>query len=544
MGKGGNASADVASAGAAATAPVSTTNLPKRPIRGENVYGPYVKMTMTPWKNTRDEGRAGDPIDMTDTNEVTDDRDFMKYKCDARDEKTPDNWIPRDGRMVRLTGKHPFNAEPILEELTKHNPENPFITPGNLQIIRNHGTVPKLDWDTHKLSVEGPLVDNPVELSMDQLTGETIFPVTEFPISISCCGNRRKEMNMIKQTIGFNWGSAACGTMIYKGVLLSDILAHVGVTAESHDMETTHVEFIGSDELGNKCGGPGPFEDEPWGEKVKYATSFPLSKILDPSSEIMIAFMANGQRLHPDRGYPIRLIVPGHIGGRMIKWLAKIRVIPHESHSCYHYWDNKYLPPQVTSEIAAKDGWWYKQEYIINELSLNSFICKPAHEEEIPLAANIDKTMEVSGYAHSGGGRKVTRVEVSSDNGVTWNLAEITRHEKPNAYGKYWCWCWWKYQLPVAELAMGCTELWVRAWDTSNSPQPERPVWTLMGQSSNHVFRVLVHKGENAAGKVSFKFEHPTRPGAQSGGWATRVSAKVKSAGYGEIDLASYYGDE
>ena len=222
----------------------------------------------------------------------------------------------------------------------------------------------------------------------------------------------------------------------------------------------------------------------------------------------------------------------------MIKWLARIRVIPHESHSCYHYWDNKYLPPQVTSEIAAKDGWWYKQEYIINELSLNSFICEPNHDDTLPIGANIDKTFVVSGYAHSGGGRKVTRVEVTSDQGVTWNLAEITRHEKPNPYGKYWCWIWWKYDMPVADLDK---EIWVRAWDTSNSPQAERPVWTLMGQSSNHIFRVLVSTERNAADKVVYKFEHPTRAGQQSGGWATRVADKVKSAGYGEINLASYY---
>lgn len=507
-----------------------------RSIRGENVYGPYPKNTMTPWKNSRDEGREGDPVDVDGLKEKAA-TDFMQLPCDYRDVGTPDVWIPRDGRMVRLTGRHPFNSEPILKELTKHNPENPFLLPANLHIIRNHGTVPKLSWETHKLSIEGPLVKSPIELSMDELT--TTYPTTEFPVMISCCGNRRKEMNMIKQTIGFNWGSGAAGVNIYKGVLLRDLLKSVGITEDSvEDLTNTFVEFIGNEDLGNKCGGPGPFEDEPWGEKVKYATSIPLAKCLSPADEVMVAFMANGQRLHPDRGFPCRLVIPGYIGGRMIKWLTRIRVIPHESHSCYHYWDNKYLPPQVTAEIAAKDGWWYKQDYIINEMALNSFICKPYHEDTLPLAANIDKTMTVSGYAHSGGGRKVTRVEVTSDEGVTWNLAEITRHEKPNPYGKYWCWCWWSYQLPVVELGK---EIWVRAWDTSNSPQPERPVWTLMGQSSNHVFRVLVHKEPNQhTGKMCYRFEHPTRPGQQSGGWATRLATKVKSAGYGEINLNSY----
>eukprot|EP00339_Tiarina_fusa_P001393 CAMPEP_0117027762 /NCGR_PEP_ID=MMETSP0472-20121206/20256_1 /TAXON_ID=693140 ORGANISM="Tiarina fusus, Strain LIS" /NCGR_SAMPLE_ID=MMETSP0472 /ASSEMBLY_ACC=CAM_ASM_000603 /LENGTH=533 /DNA_ID=CAMNT_0004735083 /DNA_START=57 /DNA_END=1658 /DNA_ORIENTATION=- len=512
----------------------------QRSQRGENMYGPFPKNTMTPWINSSDEGRAGDPVNVPNLKEVAA-TNFMDLPCDYRDEKTPDKWIPRDGRMVRLTGRHPFNSEPPVAELTKHNPKNPFLIPGNLHIIRNHGTVPKLDWDTHQLSLEGPLDVNgmrvsAVKLSMEELT--TQYPTTEFPVSISCCGNRRKEMNMIKQTIGFNWGSAAMGTMVYKGVLLRDLLKSVGVDETTVDISTHHVEFIGSEDLGNKCGGPGPFPDEPWGEKVKYATSLPLAKVLDPADEVMVAFMANGQRLHPDRGYPIRLVIPGYIGGRMIKWLARIRVIPHESHSCYHYWDNKYLPPQVTSEIAAKDGWWYKQEYIINELSLNSFICEPNHDDTIPIGPNIDKTMVVSGYAHSGGGRKVTRVEVTSDKGVTWNLAEITRHEKPNPYGKYWCWIWWKYDMPVADLDK---EIWVRAWDTSNSPQAERPTWTLMGQSSNHVFRVMVHTDRNKNGEAVYRFEHPTRAGQQSGGWATRVADKVKSAGYGEINLDGYF---
>ena len=160
---------------------------------------------MTPWMNSRNEGREGDAVEVDNLQEKAA-RNFMELPCDYRDKGTPDEWIPRDGRMVRLTGRHPFNSEPPVAELTRHNPSNPFLTPGNLHIVRNHGTVPKLNWDTHRLSIEGPLVETPVSLSMDELT--THYPTTEFPVTISCCGNRRKEMNMIKQTIGFNWGSA------------------------------------------------------------------------------------------------------------------------------------------------------------------------------------------------------------------------------------------------------------------------------------------------------------------------------------------------
>jgi hypothetical protein len=33
---------------------------------------------------------------------------------DCRDVATPDSWVVRDGRLVRLTGRHPFNCEPPL----------------------------------------------------------------------------------------------------------------------------------------------------------------------------------------------------------------------------------------------------------------------------------------------------------------------------------------------------------------------------------------------------------------------------------------------
>lgn len=475
--------------------------------------------TLTPWKNHRNEGREGDPVDKSQVNN----HHWMELPCDIRDVGTPDEWIPRDGRLVRLTGRHPLNCETPVAELSKEG----FFTPPNLHIIRNHGAVPQLSWETHVLKIDG-LVPNPIELSMDELAKK--FPITEFPVTISCCGNRRKEINMIKQTIGFNWGIGGVGTCIYKGVLVRDLLIHAGVDPE--DVVGKHVEFIGSEDLPNKAGDKGPFEEEPWEDKVKYATSIPLSKAMSLADEVMVAFECNGDRLHPDRGYPCRLVVPGYIGGRMIKWLAQIKVIDHESYNCYHYWDNKYLPPQITAERAASEGWWYKQEYIINDLSLNSVITYPDHNNTLPLAKYIDQKIQLQGYAHTGGGRPVTRVEISTTQGDLWDLAEIHRTETPNPYGKYWCWVWWTFDVDAAQLH---DEIWVRAWDTSNSPQPERPVWTLMGQSSNHIFRVKVFVDQEN-GESVYRFEHPTQPGQQTGGWATRPADKVKSAGYGKIN--------
>lgn len=46
-------------------------------------------------------------------------------------------------------------------------------------------------------------------------------------------------------------------------------------------------------------------------------------------------------------------------------YLFNLSISSHGGISLYHYWDNKYFPPQITADVAAQDGWWYKQEYII-----------------------------------------------------------------------------------------------------------------------------------------------------------------------------------
>ena len=74
------------------------------------------------------------------------------------------------------------------------------------------------------------------------------------------------------------------------------------------------------------------------------------------------------------------------------------------------------LPQHVDAELAVKEGWWKNPDYILNELNVNSTISSPAHDERVYLDQNRPYTMK--GYAYSGGGRKITRVEVSFDGGA------------------------------------------------------------------------------------------------------------------------------
>nr|KYP31503.1 Nitrate reductase [NADH] 2 [Cajanus cajan] len=392
---------------------------------------------------------------------------------DPRDEGTADQWIARNASMVRLTGKHPFNSEPPLTRLMHHG----FITPVPLHYVRNHGPVPKARWEDWTVEITG-LVKRPTRFTVDRLVHD--FPSREFPATLVCAGNRRKEQNMVKQS----------------GAL--------------------HVCFEGA-------------EDLPGGGGSKYGTSVTREVAMDPSRDIILAYMQNGEPLAPDHGFPIRMIIPGFIGGRMVKWLKRIVVTQVESENHYHYKDNRVLPSHVDAELATDEGWWYKPEYIINELNINSVITTPCHEEILPINQwTTQRPYVLRGYAYSGGGRKVTRVEVTLDGGETWHVCALDRPEKPNKYGKYWCWCFWSLEVEVLDL-LGTKEIAVRAWDEGLNTQPENLIWNVMGMMNNCWFRVKTNVCKPHKGEIGLVFEHPTQPGNQPGGWMAKERHLEKS---------------
>lgn len=228
------------------------------------------------------------------------------------------------------------------------------MTPVGLHFVRNHGAVPRLRWDQHTLTING-FVDSPRTFTMDQLVD---LPTHDVTCLLVCAGNRRKEQNMVKKTIGFNWGHSACSVSTWTGVFwpsrvcvcthtltgvrLCDLLRLAGV--QDSDDEERYVCFRGvKNEL-------------PQGADGSYGTSLTLAKALDPANDILIAYRQNGRLLTPDHGYPVRIIIPGHIGGRMVKYLEEITVTPKESDNFYHYFDNRVLPSHVDAELAKKEG--------------------------------------------------------------------------------------------------------------------------------------------------------------------------------------------
>lgn len=262
--------------------------------------------------------------------------------------------------------------------------------------------MPHLLWETHTLEVEG----GKLTLSMDDLREK--FDAINIPVALACDGNRRKELNMIKRSKGFSWGSGAVSCAYWKGVLLRDVLLAAGVPEK--------MPGEGRKRYWVNCEGA----DHP--SEGKYATCIPFQYAMDPTNDVLLAYQMNHVPLPPDHGYPVRLMIPGYVGGRCVKWLKKIWTSDKENDSHYHIWDNRVLP----SFITEKDGefattMFNHPDTACNEQNLNSVIVKPAQGERIEFTkARKDKTYRIEGYAYDGGGHEVQRVEVSLYGGETW----------------------------------------------------------------------------------------------------------------------------
>ncbi|KAK4276776.1 hypothetical protein QN277_014884 [Acacia crassicarpa] len=433
--------------------------------------------TPKPMSKNMDDSSSEEENDVVEWKDVT-----RKANSEA------ESWIERNNNasLLRVPVKQYINWEPPVTGL------HTFITPIPLHFVRNHGPTPVNRWHDWTVEVSG-LVKRPTKFTMDQLVND--FPSREFPVTLVCAGNRRTEHTVVKQSIGFNWRVGAASTSVWRGVPLRYLLKRCGIYSRTKG--ALYVCFEGD-------------EDLPGGGGSKYGTSIRREIAMDPARDIILAYQQNGERLAPEFGFPVRMIVPGFIAGRMIKWLKRIIVTPQESTNQYHYMDNKVFPSHVDAQLANAEGWWYKPEFVITELNVNTVITAPYHEEILPTnCSTTQRPYVLRGYAYSGGGRKVTRVEVTMDSGETWSLATLEHAEKPNKYGKYWCWCLWSLEVEVLDL-LGAKEIAVRALDEALNTQPDKLIWNVKGMMNNCWFRVKAQVCIHPQGGTGIMFEHPT----------------------------------
>lgn len=56
----------------------------------------------------------------------------------------------------------------------------------------------------------------------------------------------------------------------------------------------------------------------------------------------------------------------------------------------------------------------------------------------------------VQGYAWSGGGQKIVRVDVTADGGDTWHVANLESEDGSEA-PSHWSWTLWSVRIPVKD---------------------------------------------------------------------------------------------
>jgi len=268
------------------------------------------------------------------------------------------------------------------------------ITPSGLHFERHHGGIPNIDSASHSLIVHG-MVDSAKKYSMADLRR---FPSVSRHHFIECSGNgltewREPTLKTVQGTHGLT------STAEWTGVPLSTLLRETGVQD-----------------------GAGWILAE-GADAAVMTRSVPIDKAWD---DAMLVYAQNGEAIRPEQGYPLRLLLPGFEGNTHIKWLRRLEIS-----------DQPFMTREETSKYTdLLDGGKARQFSFTMEAK--SVITYPSGEMKLP----GDGFYEITGLAWSGRGR-VKRVEVSTDGGNSWQLAELQNPVMPICHTRFrfpWHW--------------------------------------------------------------------------------------------------------
>jgi sulfane dehydrogenase subunit SoxC len=174
-----------------------------------------------------------------------------------------------------------------------------IITPNGLFYERHHGGVPTIDPDQHRLMLHG-LVDRPLIFTMDDIRR---FPSQSRIHFLECSGNPVYTRPYGK-TASDLVGLLSCAE--WTGVSLKLVLQEVGLRPEAKWLVAEGADA------------------------AALTRSIPIEKCLD---DAMLVYSQNGERLRPQQGYPLRLLLPGFEGNMNVKWLRRLKAVSEPAYS-------------------------------------------------------------------------------------------------------------------------------------------------------------------------------------------------------------------
>lgn len=264
------------------------------------------------------------------------------------------------------------------------------ITPAGCAFERHHSGAIELSKPDHRLMING-LVEKPLVISYEDLVR---FPRKAGVYFCECAANSGMEWAGA-QLNGAQYTHGMIHNMEYVGVPLKVLLDEAGIKPEGR-----WVYAEGADASSN-------------------GRSIPLEKALD---DVLVAYIANGEALRKEHGYPVRLVVPGWEGNMWIKWLRRLEITdaPVESR-------------EETSKYTdtLDDGTSRKWTWVMDAKSV---VTSPSPQAPITHGPG---RLVITGLAWSGRGA-IKRVDVSVDGGKNWMTAELAGPPQPLALSRFW----------------------------------------------------------------------------------------------------------
>ena len=346
--------------------------------------------------------------------------------------------------IVRVS--RPLDAETQVREFVS------WLTPNDRFFIRSHFGPPseeQIDPAAWRLRVGG-LVERPLALSLDELKR---FPEVTVTAVLQCSGNGRAFFR--PRVPGIQWERGAVGNARWTGVRLADVLARAGVQAAGR-----HVQLQGA--------------DRPVASTVPlFIRSIPLGKALHPDT--LLASRMNGASLPLLHGAPLRVIAPGWMADACLKWLTTITVSADEAkgfymETAYRHPVRPVEPGTVVTPADMKP---------VEAMIVKSLIAEPAAGATVGPGPVM-----IRGVAWTGDDRRIARVDVSMDDGRTWQAARLTGEDLPYA--------WRSWQVVWQPKGAGPAELLCRATDDRGGGQPMASPWNPSGFLWNGMDRVRV----------------------------------------------------
>jgi sulfite oxidase len=325
------------------------------------------------------------------------------------------------------------------------------VTPSDRMFVRNNLLTPDIDAAQHRVTVKG-LVDKELSFTVAEL--KKAFPAVTLQGMLECAGSGRA--NYQPRASGTPWletGGMGCPT--WTGVRLADVLRAAGLKSGA-----AHVAGQGGD--------PGMIATA-----APVIRSVPMAKAQDDNT--LIAWDMNGAPLPKVHGFPLRLVVPGWVGSASTKWLHSLTVLDAPFKGTYM--DSSYVRPKFATEPGQK----MPPDTVSTEAwPVKSMITFPAPNARFKGGEKVT----VRGRAWVGEGA-IDKVEVSTDEGVTWQRARL------GARGDRYAWRSFSFEYQPQRF--GYVTFLARAWDDRGNAQPVASAWNPLGYFWNGVHRVGVN---------------------------------------------------